>query len=212
MGQYAETADAGTEGQALTRPVDERVGSLVLEDGPEDPGDDGGSSNVSLVGLERVSDSGRLEEEKREEHKDLGSDAGVVVDLSAERLESGQDDEDERPGVVEGERKVNKQLVEQVSSSVVPLDLDVDGGHGRGDEDGRDKGEDVHRPDAEERVRRREQTEEGEPPLDLVDDQSLALLSCREERVGGRRDVRTTIEGTQRPPASVRSSSDLCTH
>jgi hypothetical protein len=38
----------------------------------------------------------------------LGSDAGVVVDLPSEGLESREDDEDERPGVVEGEGQVDK--------------------------------------------------------------------------------------------------------
>ena len=59
---------------------------------------------------------------------------------------------------------------------MVPLDLDVDGGDGGRDEDGGDKGEDVHGPHAKEGVGRGEQAEEGEPPLDLVDDERLALL------------------------------------
>lgn len=70
---------------------------------------------------------------------------------------------------------------------MVPLLLDVDRGDGGGDEDGGDKGEDVHRPDAEPGVGGREQTEKGEPPLDLVNDERLALLSCESKREKGGR-------------------------
>ena len=103
-----EEEEGREDGETEGGPVDERVASLVGEDGPQRPADDGRSGDVSLVGLERVSDGGRLEEEQAEEDEHLGSDAGVVVDLPAERLEPGQDDEDESPGVVEREGEVDE--------------------------------------------------------------------------------------------------------
>jgi len=49
-----------------------------------------------------------LQEEQSKEYEDLGSDSGVVVDLSTKSLKSGEDDQDECPGVVEGKRQMDK--------------------------------------------------------------------------------------------------------
>jgi hypothetical protein len=81
-------------------------------DRPEDPAQRSSSGNVSLPRRESIANSGGLKEEKGKEDEHLRADAGVVVDLSAKGLEAGEDDEDESPGMVEREGKVDEDFVE----------------------------------------------------------------------------------------------------
>lgn len=109
------------------RPVDEGV-VLVEEDGEECPCNDGGSGRVTGSSGECVSCSSRLEEDKGEEHKDLGPDTClVVVCVDAKGLEGGNDDENNGPAVVEGEGEVDKELgCRAITRRVVAVDDVVD--------------------------------------------------------------------------------------
>ena len=127
-------------GERERRPVDERVGGLVCEDGPEEEGDRDAGGKVALGGAERVRGRGGLEEEERKEDEDLGPDAGVVRELvAAESGEGGEDDEDGRPAMVEGERQMHKDLVGRVCRFVELLDDVVNVRHRGGDEKCKDK-------------------------------------------------------------------------
>lgn len=69
-----------------------------LTDREEGPGDDGGTSGVTLRGGKGISGSRGLEEHKREEHKDLGPDTGLLnVGVDAKGLEEGDDNENDSP-------------------------------------------------------------------------------------------------------------------
>lgn len=112
-----------------------------------------------------TSDGAALEEEEREEDKDLGPDAGRVVDRAAERVKGREDDEHERPGVVEREGQVDEELVGQAAAVVGPDDV-VDGRDERRDEERQDKRRDVPAVDLGPRRRAGEQAEQGKAPLD----------------------------------------------
>lgn len=192
-----EKEEGREDSESESRPVNEGVAPLVLEDGPKGPGDDGGSSDVSLVGLESVSDSSCLKEEQSEEHENLGADSGVVVSLSSKGLESRKDDEDQSPSVIEGKGKVDEELIGEVSTSVVPLDLDVYGGDGGRDQNRGDEGEDVVLSNSEPGVSGGEETEQSESPLDLVNDESLSGLGelVDDEAEEQEMDQREDVEG-----------------
>ena len=69
-----------------------------LTDGEQGPGDDSGTGGVALLGGEGIAGRGRLEENEREEDKDLGEDAGRLgLGVRSESLEKRDDDEDDGP-------------------------------------------------------------------------------------------------------------------
>lgn len=69
-----------------------------LTDGEQSPGDNGGTGGVTLLGREGVSRRGRLEEDEREEDKNLGEDAGRLgLGVRATSLEQRDDDENDGP-------------------------------------------------------------------------------------------------------------------
>jgi len=201
-----EDGEEGEDGEGEGGPVDERGVPLVREDGKEGPGDGGGASEIALGGREGVGGGCGFEEEESEEDKDLGPDAGLVVDsIDAKGLEGGEDDEDGGPAVVEREGEMDPELVVDVLAAVGALDDVVDVGDGGGDEEGKDKGDDVVLAGPDVDVDGVEDGEEGEAPADAVDDGALAggeeLVdhgAAEEEvdegpdaeRPGGGRDVR----------------------
>lgn len=78
-------------------------------DTKEGPGDSDGTSEITLGRGECVSSGGGLEDEEGEEDEDLGPDSGAVrVGVATECLETGEEDKDGGPAVVEGEGKVDE--------------------------------------------------------------------------------------------------------
>jgi hypothetical protein len=76
----------------------QRAEADSLTDGEKGPSDGGSSCGVALTAGESVGGSGRLEEYKGEEDKDLGPDSGLVgVGVDTECLEEGKDDQDDGP-------------------------------------------------------------------------------------------------------------------
>lgn len=153
----------------------------MVKDCEERPGDGDASGKVTLGGRERVGCRGRLEEEESEEDKDLGEDTGVVaVRVHTEGLERRDEDKEGRESVPEREWKVDPEFVIYVLSRVMLFDEIVDVRDGRADEESKDESDDVvaAAPDAD--VDGVEDDEEGETPVDTIDDD---LLSGFEELV-----------------------------
>lgn len=73
----------------------------------------------------------------------------MVVNLTTEGLKAREDDENQGPGVEEGEGQVDDELVEKQAAAVVRLDRVVDGRDGGRDEDREDEGSDVPLADLE---------------------------------------------------------------
>lgn len=114
------------------------------KDGPEGPGDSNGGREITFRRGEGVGGCGTLEEEEGKEDKDFGPDSSVVaVSVDAKRLERGQDDENSGPPVVQGEGKVNEELISIRLGRVVFLDNVIDVRDRRADEEGKDKGPDI---------------------------------------------------------------------
>jgi len=149
----------------------------MVKDGKERPSDSNASGEITLGGGECVSGRGGLEEEQGEEDKDFGEDTGrVALGVHAERVKGGEEDEEGRESVPQGERKVNKEFVKEALGGMLLLGDVVDVGDGGAYEEGKDECDDVvaMRPDVD--VDGVEEEKEGEAPVDAVDDDLLAAL------------------------------------
>lgn len=124
-----EDPDEGKDSEDQGGPVDKARVGLVHKDGPERPGDGDGSGKITLGGREGIGGCSSLQEEannsleyvedkyrekylQSEEDENFGPDTcamGETVDT--ESIEGGDDDKDGGPSVVEGEGKVDEELV-----------------------------------------------------------------------------------------------------
>jgi hypothetical protein len=108
------------DGKSEGRPVDESAALLLGKHRPEIPSDGDAGGQITLGSREGVSSGSSLEEEKSEEDEDLSPNAGMVSDgIDTERGECGKDDEDGCPAMVEGERKVDEDLICRAGRLVV---------------------------------------------------------------------------------------------
>jgi hypothetical protein len=136
---------------------------------------------------------------KRQEHKDLAPQPNVRVlrRIPTERRESGQDDQDDAQSVPEREGSVNEEFLGDGLASVLGLDDVVDLGYGGRDEEGEDERGDVpyrwkdisgwNEMEGEKvltvmspkpNVGKVQDGQQGEPPLNAINDDRLASLSC----------------------------------
>lgn len=107
----------------------------MSEDRPQVPGDGQACGEVTFRRGEGVGRSSSLEEEKGEEGENLGPYACVMREgVDAERRECGKHDENGSPAVVQGEWKVDKDLISNACWLVILLDNVVDVSHCRRDE------------------------------------------------------------------------------
>jgi len=163
-------------GEGECRPVDEGGVDLVSINGKERPGNGDGTSNVTLWGGEGVGGRGGFEEQQRKEDKDFGPDAGLVdVSVDAKCLESGEDDENGGPAVVEGEGEVDPEFVIDVLATVRLLDDIVDVGDSGRDQESENEGDDVMLTSPDVDVDGVEGSEEREAPADTVDDGAFSV-------------------------------------
>lgn len=92
------------------------------EDGDELKGNNGCSSDITLVGVEGVSDAGRGEEDDGDASCDLGAEASMLVSLvSTEDGSSSNEQEDNTVCVPEREGKVDKDCRNAVLGRVLSL-------------------------------------------------------------------------------------------
>jgi len=102
----------GKDCECKRGPVNEGRRLLVGEDGPEGPGNDDGGWEITLGGGESICCCGALEEEEGKKDKDLGPDARTVsVCVDTECLESGENDEDCCPTVVQRKGEVDEEFI-----------------------------------------------------------------------------------------------------
>lgn len=107
------------------RPVNELAASLVLEDGQQTETDDQCSSHVSLR-VPNVTGCGRLQEQEREEDKDLCNDSSLVCHcVEAECLEGGNEEEHNDESVVQAEGQMNQNRISEVVCRVMNLERPI---------------------------------------------------------------------------------------
>jgi len=147
----------------------------MVKDTEDGPGNGDAASEIAFGRREGIGGRSGLKEEERKEDEDLGEDTGMVtVSVHAKGLESGDEDEESRKSMPEREGEVNPEFIVDVLGSVMLLDDVVDVGNGRADEKGEDESNDIvaTRPDVD--VNGVEDDEEGEAPVDAVNDNLLA--------------------------------------
>jgi len=171
---FADPED-GEDAEGKGRPVNERRGALMIKDTEDGPGNGDATGKISFGGGESVGGRSGLKEQERKEDEDVGEDTGVVtVSVHAKGLESGDEDEESRESVPEGEGEVDPKFIVDVLGGVMLLDNVVDVRGGRADEQGKDESNDIvaARPDVD--VDGVEDDEQGEAPVDGVNDNLLA--------------------------------------
>jgi len=169
--------EGGQDGEGEGGPVHESRRALMVVDTKERPSDGDASGEITLGGGEGVCGRGGLEEEEGEEHEDLGEDAGVVVEgVDAERVEACDEDQEGGESVPDREGEVDPELIVDVLGGVMFLDDVVDVGDGGADEEGEDEGDDVSSVAPDVDVAGVEEDEQGEAPVDGIDDDLLAAV------------------------------------
>jgi len=156
--------------------VNEGRGALVIEDGPQCPGDDESAGKVTVKGRERVGGRRSLQEKEGEEYKDFSPDPSVMLSLiDTERLKGSQEDKNGAPPMPHGKRQMNEQLIANGLGGVILLDDVVNVADGRGNQKGKDESGDVLMvsPDGDEDGV--EDGKEREPPGDSVNHDSLGV-------------------------------------
>jgi len=129
--------------EAESRPVNEGGRTLVIEDSEERPGDGNASGKIALRRREGVGGAGGLEGQERQEDEDLGEDTVVVtVGVHAECLKSGDEHEEDRESVPQGEGEVDEHFVISAVSGVILLDDQPDVRSKRADEESQDESDD----------------------------------------------------------------------
>jgi hypothetical protein len=115
------------DGESESAPVDKSRGSLVLKDGPKRPSDGNRCWEVAFRGGEGISSGSALEEEEAQEDKDLGPDTSTVSQsIDTESLETGQDNKNSCPAMVEGEGQMDEDFIGKALRRMVLLDDIVD--------------------------------------------------------------------------------------
>jgi len=167
----------GKDGEGESGPVNKGRRALVVEDSEEGPGNGNAAGKVALRGREGVGRGSRLEREEGKEDKDFGEDAGgVVLSIDAERLKGSQEDEVGREAVPEREREMDPQFVVDILREMVLLDNVEDVRDGGGDKEGKEESDDVVAASPDVDIDDVEDDEEGEAPVDAVDDDLLAVV------------------------------------
>ena len=122
-------------GEDQRGPVDEPVGGLVGENGPEVPCDGSSGGEITLGRAERVRGSRGFEEEESEEDEDFGPNASMVRKrVDTKGSESREDDEDGGPAVIQGEWEMDEEFVRNVGGLMMLLDDVIDVRHRGGNE------------------------------------------------------------------------------
>lgn len=146
------------------------------ENSPEGPSNCNGGREISFGSGESVGSSRTLKEEKGEEHENFGPNAGVVVKLiDAESLETSEDDEDGGPTMVQGERKMDEELISQRFRDMVLLNDVVDVSYCGADKEGKDKCDDIVLGGPQIHVYSVENSEERKSPGNSVNDNTFAM-------------------------------------
>jgi len=151
--------------------------ALPSPDTKERPSDGNGTSEVTFGRGECVSDGGSFEDGGGEEDEDFGPYAGTMGSgVDAKGFKAGDEDEDGDPSVGEGEWQVDKDLVGNGTGAVVSLDDPVNVGDCRVDKEREDKGPNVMSASPNVDVDGDQNSEDGEPPTDTVNDDCLSLI------------------------------------
>jgi len=189
-------------------PVDEwgTIEGLVGKDGKEGPGDGNAGGEVAFGGRKGIGGGSGLEEEEGEEDEDLCPETGLVVGgVDAESFKSRDDDENSGPAMVEGEWEMDEELVCEALRGVVFFHNIVDVGYGGADEEGKDESENEMMASPQVYVNSIEDTEQGETPGNVVNDDSL---SKREELEDDGAQEQEVNEGPKEE--CPRSRGDVC--
>lgn len=194
----------GKDGESEGRPMNECAALLLGKYRPEIPSNSDASGQITLGSREGVGGGCGLEEEEGKEDKDLGPDASVVGNgVNTERGECGEDDKDGCPAMVEGERKVDEDLVCRAGRLVILFDNVVDVGNRRGHEQGEDKCDDVVVRSPQVDIHCVENGQQGEAPRDALNDGAVTVLrelvqdSTEEEEMNDRPDQKRPWRGSK---------------
>jgi hypothetical protein len=113
----------------------------MREDGKQGPRDGNAGWQVTFRGSESVAGGRGFEEEQRQEDKHLGPNScAVCMCVDTESLESGKNDEEGSPTVIEREGQVNKDFVPDEVRRVNLFDDVINVGHRGRNKEGKNEG------------------------------------------------------------------------
>jgi len=165
------------DGETKRRPMHKARRSLMIKDTEQRPGNGNASGKITFRRREGIRRRGRLEEEKGQEDKDLGENAGVVMEsVDTESIETGDEDEEGREAVPYREGQMDPKFIVNVLGRVMLLHNVIDVGDGGANQEGEDEGEDVAAMTPEIDVDGIQQDEERQAPVDGINDNLFAIV------------------------------------
>jgi len=148
-------------------------GVLMGENRKERPRDSNGSREITFGTGEGVCRGSSFQEEQCEEDKSLGPDtreARGFQSIGTESFEYGEYDDDSRPAVVKGKRKVDKDFIPATRRRMIFLDDVVDVGYGGTDQERKEECGNIMLLNPEVHKSCIEDSQKGKTPVNSVND------------------------------------------
>jgi len=141
------------------------------------PGDGDASSEITFRGGEGVCHRGRFQEEKGQEHKDLGEDPSVMVEgIDTKGIECGDEDQEGGEPMPKREGQMDPKFVMDVLGRMMLLHNVIDVRDGGTNEESQEEGDDISTVTPDIDVAGIEDDEERQTPIDSIDDDLFAAI------------------------------------